>query len=406
MTRLDASSEPSMEDILASIRKIIAEEPPGSRPLPPLTRAEPASASPFGRSFMQREPQFQAPLATPELTMRALGAASNDVAYPSLSTPEPRLMQVSRNDEFQSESHSEARNEARTEAKVRSVEDQLSDLLDDEPAPASVAADQRAGFSVSLDGYVPGRGQDGTNGDPFEFDLGPSPFEIKANPSDVAALSRDARPSAAELVTSAVASSPALTDLGSIVPSRHGFDPYAADVPVEAAAKTVAPEPALDVAPAVMQQPAAKSAPVEAVAPAAEIAREVKFVTPRVDATLSPLPYTPAGRDESRHAAAVETVAAAAPVNANASRLPETAIAVFEPLLITSETDNAASSQVPAVAASTSGQQLRTLEDTVADLLRPMLKNWLAENMPKIVERALRREMSEQNLSEHKTAAE
>ncbi|MEQ1718470.1 MAG: DUF2497 domain-containing protein, partial [Hyphomicrobium sp.] len=48
----------------------------------------------------------------------------------------------------------------------------------------------------------------------------------------------------------------------------------------------------------------------------------------------------------------------------------------------------------------------RTMEDTVAELLRPMLKNWLAENMPKIVERALRKELDDSNRSEHKTAAE
>ncbi|WP_024276104.1 DUF2497 domain-containing protein [Hyphomicrobium sp. 802] len=40
----------------------------------------------------------------------------------------------------------------------------------------------------------------------------------------------------------------------------------------------------------------------------------------------------------------------------------------------------------------------RQMEDAVADLLRPLLKTWLAENMPKIVERALRREMSERLL--------
>jgi hypothetical protein len=33
---------------------------------------------------------------------------------------------------------------------------------------------------------------------------------------------------------------------------------------------------------------------------------------------------------------------------------------------------------------------LRTLEDTVADLLRPMLRDWLDANMPRIVEKALR----------------
>ena len=31
MSRLEMNAEPSMEEILASIRKIIAEEPPGSR---------------------------------------------------------------------------------------------------------------------------------------------------------------------------------------------------------------------------------------------------------------------------------------------------------------------------------------------------------------------------------------
>ena len=48
----------------------------------------------------------------------------------------------------------------------------------------------------------------------------------------------------------------------------------------------------------------------------------------------------------------------------------------------------------------------RSMEDTVAELLRPMLRNWLAENMPKIVERALRKEIDDSLHSEHKTAAE
>lgn len=36
----------------------------------------------------------------------------------------------------------------------------------------------------------------------------------------------------------------------------------------------------------------------------------------------------------------------------------------------------------------------RTLEDTVAELLRPMLRDWLDSNMPRIVEKALRVELS------------
>jgi cell pole-organizing protein PopZ len=34
----------------------------------------------------------------------------------------------------------------------------------------------------------------------------------------------------------------------------------------------------------------------------------------------------------------------------------------------------------------------RTLEDVVADMVRPMLQKWIDENMPRIVERALKRD--------------
>ncbi|MBN9247408.1 MAG: DUF2497 domain-containing protein [Hyphomicrobium sp.] len=48
----------------------------------------------------------------------------------------------------------------------------------------------------------------------------------------------------------------------------------------------------------------------------------------------------------------------------------------------------------------------RPMEDAVADLLRPLLKTWLAENMPKILERALRREMTERLLPGQKSPRE
>ncbi|MDX2289805.1 MAG: DUF2497 domain-containing protein [Hyphomicrobiaceae bacterium] len=40
-------------------------------------------------------------------------------------------------------------------------------------------------------------------------------------------------------------------------------------------------------------------------------------------------------------------------------------------------------------------QRVRTMEDTVAELLRPMLREWLDANMPRIVEKALRVELAE-----------
>jgi cell pole-organizing protein PopZ len=45
--------------------------------------------------------------------------------------------------------------------------------------------------------------------------------------------------------------------------------------------------------------------------------------------------------------------------------------------------------------ANPAGDGDRAMEDAVADLLRPLLKTWLAENMPRILERALQREMTE-----------
>jgi hypothetical protein len=55
---------------------------------------------------------------------------------------------------------------------------------------------------------------------------------------------------------------------------------------------------------------------------------------------------------------------------------------------------------VPAAPAASSAVEIpaatsappRTLEDVVADMLRPLLEKWIDENMPRIVERALQRD--------------
>ena len=54
------------------------------------------------------------------------------------------------------------------------------------------------------------------------------------------------------------------------------------------------------------------------------------------------------------------------------------------------------SSMLPATIASQGSMPVnRTLEDAVADMLRPMLQQWVAENMPRIIERALRTEVAQ-----------
>lgn len=49
----------------------------------------------------------------------------------------------------------------------------------------------------------------------------------------------------------------------------------------------------------------------------------------------------------------------------------------------------------PAGTAAVDAGKTTSLEDTVAELLRPMLRQWLADNMPRIVEKALRIEVAE-----------
>jgi hypothetical protein len=54
---------------------------------------------------------------------------------------------------------------------------------------------------------------------------------------------------------------------------------------------------------------------------------------------------------------------------------------------------DAASDLVPAAPPAPPG--VRTLEDTVVDLLRPMVRDWLDDNMPRLVEKALRIEATD-----------
>ncbi|MCB1506863.1 MAG: DUF2497 domain-containing protein [Hyphomicrobiaceae bacterium] len=75
---------------------------------------------------------------------------------------------------------------------------------------------------------------------------------------------------------------------------------------------------------------------------------------------------------------------AAAPEAASKQGLPEPAL----PAVASAGEPTVASTPLGAVG-------VRTVEDIVADLLRPMLREWLAENMPRMVEKALRIELAD-----------
>jgi cell pole-organizing protein PopZ len=61
--------------------------------------------------------------------------------------------------------------------------------------------------------------------------------------------------------------------------------------------------------------------------------------------------------------------------------------------LISSETSAAVDSAFNALAQTVLSQNARTLEDLVREMLRPMLKSWLDDNLPGMVERLVRAEI-------------
>ena len=63
------------------------------------------------------------------------------------------------------------------------------------------------------------------------------------------------------------------------------------------------------------------------------------------------------------------------------------------PRLISSATAAVVDSAFNTLANTVLGQNARTLEDLVKEMLRPMLKSWLDDNLPGMVERIVRAEI-------------
>lgn len=450
-----------MEEILASIRKIIAEEPVGSRATSPPQQQRPQpAASPYASFMGDRAPRESAlrveslttsPAQPFEPPIASKASSFQSHSFPSFeSLSEPRVQP------------SPAKP---AQAAADSVQAQLSDLLggaelaagkasaaqdrkkaDSVALPSATApeavretsAEAEPRFTVSRDGYMPDA-QSGPRASPmpFDFDLGPSPFS-KRKPDAPA----EARPQQPAISDAALDDVLAAFEAPSSKPAKAGPPtPASAEArpkPAAAAAPVAPSVPPSGPAPSVAQKPVTETQP----APKPAVAVQPKPVEPKtvtplaqpsISATLPPngeasrgdLPGKPAadklaksvdiltsraGR-ESIQDVVTEAVSAAMPRQPKFSAIDVGGAPVAVELddgLSTAMARYGSTPNVPAVRDGEMG--IRTMEDTVADLLRPMLKSWLAENMPKIIERALRREISEMNLtshvSEHKTAAE
>ncbi|MGD9785299.1 MAG: DUF2497 domain-containing protein [Hyphomicrobiaceae bacterium] len=151
---------------------------------------------------------------------------------------------------------------------------------------------------------------------------------------------------------------------------------------------------ATDSEPTLIVQPASNGAAIEVPSPPAP-ERPAPLLSSHADGEVV--------RDASamfpsraKAAAAMSAAVAKPPVPeaSPAASAPATA-AASAPAAVASPVAAAASIGALVAAPAALGGNVRTIEDMVAELLRPMLREWLAENMPRIVEKALRIELAE-----------
>ncbi len=504
-----------MEEILASIRKIIADEP--SRELTPETRPLPKLTMPIRESVARDQPALAAQPAAPpsKLSARLNDAFGQDPALPL----KPRM----------------------SLAKL-STDDDLDDLLADPVLPNGGAATPRtlptqpARPLPSLQTPMMSRPASPTKGDPFEAPgpalarpaAGPDPFHsassiepgqprskpivIAAMPSPAAVLAPAPTPPprtaefngpapyakspsygptgrAAEHESSPpVVTAQALTEAPA---TTTAWQPQPAEDPLERPSERLSEPVVLAAMPARDARTAAEAAPLAGfdLPPAAHVITSetpptipavemFEAAEPNVSATLLPEPAlaqtdAPGPIAEAAPTPAwvpAPTVAAMAigldtasqrldppfqeptPTNdavtsaleALAARLASPSVAAPAPEIIAmavevtqpsatvdgpvSATDVDLETPVAAPAAALSKDAasvsvftspdsfvggvaltpmpMRTLDDTAAELLRPMLRHWLDENMPRIVEKALRIEMAQVPLIPTKTDGE
>lgn len=220
----------------------------------------------------------------------------------------------------------------------------------------------------------------------------PSMEEILASIRKIIAEDSPAPEAAAETVPArsgpqlAVVPDPVVEDdetadeVSGTVPEETAPDESAADEP-EARADLHEPEAARsEPVPADMAEPVGMSAAPE---PSPEADREpLQDAISQMVAEAAPQP-----EPASATTAATETTSRAKPAGA------EPAAGGKADGLLSPHANEAVQSAFDQLAHTILGQQSRTLEDLVQEMLRPMLRNWLDDNLPVLVERLVREEI-------------
>ena len=132
---------------------------------------------------------------------------------------------------------------------------------------------------------------------------------------------------------------------------------------------------------------AAPTSPPPRIAPADAAASTPSMTEEEIDSMLAHLRGTP--RQPPAGSARTEAAATSEP----APTLDAPRAAIEERGLLSATTTAAVDAAFDALARTAQARNGRTLEEVVSELLRPMLKTWLDENLPEMVERLVRAEI-------------
>lgn len=440
MSKADKAGEPSMDEILASIRKIIAEEPVGARKAAPVEAPGPAASA--TRAEVPQKVTLDdvlgladgAPRTRP--TAAADAKARSDVPawlFPSPAQAEPTPDKPAATREPSKPFFSAPSPSA---AAGPSVPGDLGSIIPKRPAdaavdlPGAVPAERRP-QSGRVPEWLARPAAAAPQAAPLPSQPLPPPAEptrvppreplvpvaaAPAGATEAAGASDNARaatatPAAAAVVKPApVPQSPAAAETrpsdAKPGPANAVEPPASKPAPAPSSAEADAKKPAAAAQPSVAAPAAQAAAPVansaaavpiapaapSGAANAAEVAKPAHTNGPALPPVAAAPAASPALAQPPVAPAIQPVVAAAVPVKAVA----EAPVPVQKPAALAERPKTAK----PAAAADlvpTMPQMpaVRTLEDTVVDLLRPMIRRWLDDNMPRMVEKALRIELAQ-----------
>ncbi len=372
-----------MDEILASIRKIISEDPSSGNHAGPDRRRGASNVLPRADALPPSMPNL--PSAPPP---QAVAQAVPPMPPPSFAATiaQPPVQSV-----------------PAASSQSPSLDDDLADLLDDAPEalPESVRPAATSTAASSFDGtpdWLLARvaPSEVTPALPPLPDLGSVRPSLTMAPPLVASTAP--RLDLERVPTPPPAPVPPPTPLAAVqsAPAAESLEADLARVAAAVAAPVlsapkVASEPTIDKASALFKPMPVAATPVVTETKAMETKAAPSPVTAAVEVP-KPVAVTPAVKVKFEPAPAAAEKPAA-PVAAKPADEKGQPAAVAAPAKVTEPVKVSVPPPMAGTPAPVLGVQ--TMEDTVAELLRPMLRQWLDTNMPRIVEKALRVEMAE-----------